>query len=169
MQAIGAALLVLVVAAMGCNDAADSAVDNHSPDLGLPKVPCPRSTPEFVATPSAGLEAIGRDSSLVTAKLIDADYSPPRIYRNDWTILFSDADGEPLDDIAITKAEPYMPVHGHDGGFPPKIMKLKEPGVVFFQDINLKMGGPWEVRFWVDSEQAGGADYIVFDVCVNDD
>src|SRR5690349_2768426 len=87
-RVLGAALLAATCCASGCGDDSESdaaaPIDGHVPDTE--KVPCPATIPEFVATPSGGLEVTGRDTGLVTAKLIDADYSPPRLFRNDWTV-----------------------------------------------------------------------------------
>ena len=44
-----------------------------------------------------------------------------------------------------------------------------EPGLVRFEQVNLFMGGPWEVTFGVESEAAGGDDEMKFYVCVKDD
>lgn len=164
---IAAAAISFATFAAGCGD--DGAMDHdddHShgmEDAGhVEKVPCPASTPEFVL----GLEATGKDGH-VTARLLDADWIPPRKGTNDWSVEFLDADGMPVEDMEITKAESFMPVHNHDGRYPPTITALDDPGTFQLDNINLHMGGPWEVRFTVDSESAG-SDYIVFNVCVDD-
>ena len=159
--ALGTALLVASCWTVGCGD--DGALDDGGQSSD--EVPCPETIPPFVATASDGLEAAGEDG-LITAKLIDADWKPPRVWRNDWTLLFRNAEGEPLDDIEIEMARPWMAVHGHDGEFPPTITKLDESGTVQFDDINFaRMSGPGEVQIEATAASAG-SDYIVFDVCV---
>jgi hypothetical protein len=129
--------------------------------------PCPESIPDFVATASAGLEVTGT-SKRISAKLIDADWSPPYKGDNEWDVLFLDAAGEPIDDLEIKEALTFMPVHGHPGKKTPVASKLDEPGVMHFEDVNLFMGGPWQVIFKVASETAAGSDEVIFEVCVND-
>ncbi len=178
---LGLTLVLAACVAAGCGDDTDMDHAGHhdgghaghgdTGDAGghhEMKTPCPPSIPDFVATPSGGLEVTGNNDR-ISAKLIDADSNPPYKGDNEWDVLFSDADGEPLADIEIEKAETYMTVHRHPGEKTPRPSKLDEPGVVRFETLNLFMGGPWEVRFNVASEVAGGSDYLVFHVCVPDE
>lgn len=131
------------------------------PDGGYPPVPCPESTPEF----RINLEATGEDGNVV-ARLVDADRIPPRQFENDWTVEFRSADGEPLEDVDLVMARPYMPVHEHDGTYPPDVTPLDEPGQFQVDNLNMWMIGPWQVQLTVESASAGD-DYIVFNVCVD--
>lgn len=177
---LGLALLLAACGASGCGDDGADHVhegmagengnhaghDGHAgDDGGLEPVPCPDTIPEFVATPSGGLEVTGT-SKRVTAKLIDADWRPPFKGDNEWTIVFRDSDGEPLEDVEVKQAETFMPAHNHAGKKAPKATQLDEPGTFLFKDVNLFMGGPWEARFDVTSPSAGGDDHLVFHVCV---
>lgn len=165
------ALMLGAVAALGCGDDGSddggATHDHHLPhdggmhDGAVAMVPCPEDLPEF----ATGLRAMGEDQR-VQAELVDAQYVPPRKYRNDWTVAFLDANGEPLDDVEVAEVEPFMPTHNHDGRYPSVWEMLDEPGQFQVDDINLWMTGPWEVRFRVSSDSAGGDDYIVFDVCI---
>lgn len=164
-----AAAFAFAILAAGCGDDSDANDDHahngHEHDGGGHEpepVPCPASTPEF----KLNLEATGEDGN-VTARILEADYIPPRKGTNDWQVVFLDADGNPLEDVEVTKAEPFMPVHNHDGRYPPTMTALDDPGTFEFESINMHMGGPWEMRFTVESESAGD-DYIVFHVCVED-
>jgi hypothetical protein len=164
---IAAAAFAFALFGAGCgddeaDDHAHSGQEHDGGGHGLEPVPCPASTPEF----KVGLEATG-ESANVTARIVEADYVPPRKGPNDWQVVFVDGEGMAVEDVAITKAEPYMPVHRHDGRYPPTVTELDDPGAFDVENINLHMGGPWEVRFTVESESAGD-DYIVFNVCVED-
>lgn len=111
-----------------------------------------------------GAEALGKDERMKIS-LVEASPAPPQKYENDWTIQLSDMDGEPVTDATITEVEPFMTVHGHDGLFIPEVASADGAGQFQVDRINMWMGGPWEVRFTVDSESLG-EDYIVFQVCI---
>lgn len=144
-------------------DGAATVQDAGTPSpSGEPKtVPCPADLPAF----GPGLTATS-DNSLIMAKLVSADPTVPHKYENQWVVDFMDAQGNPVADIQVDSAETYMPVHQHNGGFPPESMVLTDPpGRVQFDAVNFTMPGPWEVRFQVSSA-AVGTDRVVFNVCV---
>ncbi len=124
------------------------------------------------AAPCGGLEfainseTMGEEDAVV-AVLLDASPAPPQRYENDWVVEFRDPDGEPLEDVELTRVQPFMPAHNHDGTFDPTIEEGDEPGQFVVKAINLWMPGTWEVRFWVESESAG-EDYIVLDACITE-
>jgi hypothetical protein len=159
---LGLGLLVCVAAASGCGDDSSSETDGAQPisDGSYPSAPCPTDLPPF----TIGMEAIGEEGA-VTGRLIDAQYAPPRIFNNDWSVELVDSTGAPLEDIEITRAWPYMPVHGHDGFNDPMVEALDEPGQFRVDSINLWMRGPWEVHLMVSSESVGD-DHVVFEVCI---
>jgi hypothetical protein len=146
-------------AADGGGGAAEAAVED---DAGFPifQIPCPAGTPTF----EEGLRVLGNEKH-ISAKLISAQPSSPQLFENNWVFEFIDAAGNPISDVKLVDARPFMPVHGHDGGFPPEWMALTEPGRVRVDRINLKMSGPWEVTLKVSS-QSVGSDSIVVNVCV---
>lgn len=121
---------------------------------------CPEATPEF----ALGMRAMGKEGN-VHAELVAALPSPPMRYRNDWTLRFTDVEARPLQDVVLTSARPFMPVHGHDGNVLPTISQLEEDGTFLLEGLNLNMRGPWEIQLQVNSKSAG-SDYLVFDVCV---
>jgi hypothetical protein len=157
--------VICLLAAPACGDDDDAEPmdhENHPPvDGSFPETPCPEETPEF----RIDLEASGEEGA-IDARLVDADYLPPRKGHNDWEVEFVDSDGAALDDVELVKALPFMPVHGHDGNHEPKVEALDEPGRFAVDELNLWMTGPWQVQLTVSSESAGD-DYIVFDVCVD--
>jgi hypothetical protein len=164
MWRLGWLLCALLTFACGDDGEGDEPVAGSAAPLldgGMyPAAPCPESTPEF----RINLEAEGEDGKVV-ARLLDADNIPPRQFQNDWTIEFNTPGGEPIEDLELVDATPFMPVHGHDGVYPPEVTLLDEPGQFQVDNLNLWMIGPWEVRLRVESESAGD-DYIVFHVCV---
>jgi hypothetical protein len=160
---LSATLCVALFAGCGDDDGTDSD-PVHVHDAGLSdgsyeEVPCPEDTPEF----AIGMEAVGEEGA-ITGRLLDADPAPPRKFENDWSVEFVDADGEPLEDVEVVRAWPFMPVHGHDGFYDPDVSALEEPGRYRVDRINMWMRGPWEVHFMLTSESAGD-DHVVFDVC----
>ena len=157
-------------AAAACDDNGTEAdAMRHERDSGVQSdedagaAPCPPETPEF----RIGLEAQGEDG-FVSARLVEAAPAPPQKYLNDWTVDLETLGGAALDDGEITMARSFMPVHGHDGTFPPVITPLDEAGRFQVDDLNLWMRGPWQIQLWVSSQSAGGDDYIVFNVCIED-
>jgi len=162
---IGWLVALSVLAACGDDDGdgddSDDGMGHPHVDGSLPEAPCPEETPEF----RIGLQATGEEGSIV-AELIDADRVPPRKDENDWTIEFQDPDGNALEDAELTMARPFMPVHGHDGMYPPEVDPLDNPGQFQVDNLNLWMTGPWQVQLTVASESAGD-DYVVFHVCVD--
>lgn len=110
-----------------------------------------------------GLEQAGLGGR-IGARLVDARPVPPQKFLNDWTIELIDADGSALADSEITSARSFMPVHGHDGTFPPIVTPLEEPGRFQVDDLNLWMRGPWRIELNVSS--SAGVDYIEIPVCI---
>jgi hypothetical protein len=144
-----------------CGDDDDDDMTEPDADASYPEAPCPEDTPDF----RIGLEAAGREDAIV-ARLVDADPSPPRLYRNDWTIDFLTADGTALEDVEVSEARTFMPVHGHDGGNTPDVNALDGAGRFDFIGLNMWMSGPWQVQLTLASESAGD-DYVVFNVCID--
>ena len=159
-------LLLCLLPMIACGDDDGGEEPDRSPapqqDGGMmyPPVPCPESTPDF----RINLEAEGEDGNVV-GRLLDADNIPPDQYENDWTVEFRTPDGEPVEDVDLYMAWPFMPVHGHDGFYDPEVEALNEPGQFQVDDLNLWMIGPWEVHLMVESASAGN-DHVVFNVCI---
>lgn len=160
---------LLCFAALGCggeeHDAADTDAGGASDAAHVHEeeeddAPCPTTIPTF----EAGLTVAGR-GGLISARVVSARPSSPQVFENDWVLEFIDASGTPIDDIKLTRVEPYMTVHGHGAGYDPTLTPLAEPGRVSLERINLKMPGPWEVRLSAESKRVG-VDFIVMNVCV---
>jgi hypothetical protein len=98
-------------------------------------------------------------------KLVAAMPEAPERYSNNWTLALSTHDGEVAPGLAISRAQTFMPVHGHDGRVVPDITALSTPGQVQVDHLNFTMRGPWEVRLWLRSD-AVAEEYVVFLICV---
>jgi YtkA-like len=122
---------------------------------------CPDATPEF----AIGMQAEGMLGH-ITGTLLGASNVPPLRYLNDWRVEFVDAAGEPVEDVEVRSARPFMPVHGHDGNVKP-VVHTEEPGRFSITGLNLNMRGPWEIQFQLRSARAGD-DYVVFHICVQE-
>lgn len=74
---------------------------------------------------------------------------PPEFGYNTWTIEILDANTmAPLPDARLTWQCSFMSVHGH--GSNPKTIENLGDGKYKLTNQNLRMLGPWEVRFWID-------------------
>jgi hypothetical protein len=87
-----------------------------------------------------------------------------------WVLDFAQADGgAPITDLVDVESYTWMPVHGHNGNFKPKMTALSPPGRYQFKGFNFTMRGPWQVKMDVSSKNLGQEDLVQFDVCVEDD
>jgi hypothetical protein len=161
------ALLACLIA-LGCGDeqagspedAGYSEDAGHVHDDAGRDAPCSTDIPAF----EPGLTVVGNDG-LISVRLVSAVPRIPQVYDNDWEVEFIDASGALIDDIKVSRVEPFMPVHGHPGNYDATIVPRSEAGRVSLERVNLKMNGPWEVRMTVSSARVGG-DFIVMNVCV---
>ena len=120
-----------------------------------------KGCPEGIADFGPGLRAEGKQFALEVVSALPAE---PERYRNDWTVVWSALEGE-QSTAEITRAQTFMPIHGHDGRVEPEIDALPMSKQIAVSDLNFTMRGPWEVRFWLRSP-AVEDDYVVFKVCV---
>jgi hypothetical protein len=140
------------------------AYDAGSDDAG---VYCPPGTPTFALerdTPGTG--------NVIAARLFDAMPNPPDHFDNIWTVDFVDAEGKPVQDIQIRKAEARMPFHT---GHPPRpalgVTKMPEPGR-FKVRLFLQMPGYFVISLKVSSASLGAdagsdvEDEILFPYCL---
>jgi hypothetical protein len=166
-------ILIACAISAGCGSENDD--DGSAQDAGPPAaeaaaaddgegpiyiIPCPPQTPTF----EQGLVVAG-DQKRISAKLVSAQPTTPQLFENEWVVDLVDGTGTPISDVKLDDVRPFMPVHGHDGGFPPEWKALAEPGRMQIDRINLKMSGPWEVTLKVSSPSVG-SDSIVINVCV---
>jgi hypothetical protein len=160
-------LLFCAVAALGLNACGDDSTGSmegqeDAGDTPFESEPCPDDLPQM----RIGMEAVGA-SGLIQAELTDADKIPIGWFHNDWSVKFSEAGGEALDDIVIDRAYTYMRVHRHGGGADPKSEEIGD-GEFSFDGLNVTMSGPWEFIFEVSATNADGeeiSDEITFNVC----
>lgn len=102
----------------------------------------------------------------VRVTLVRARPAPPQKGTNEWEIAVSDLNGDPMEELGIA-VFPFMPDHGHGTSTDPVVTTGEEPGEYSIDDIELVMGGRWEIRLEIDD---GGADpdEVVFTFCVLD-
>jgi hypothetical protein len=150
--------LATALGAVGCGD--DGSMNEPSDEADAATfVACPDSIPEL----EPGVAFAGRDGK-IRVEILEASPMPARKHRNDWTIALTDADGEPLDDVEITRLEAYMPVHKHFSRPEAEVEVLEGAGQLN-ATVHFIMRGPWEVQLEASSASAGD-DYVVLDVCV---
>lgn len=167
------ALLVIGVAACGDEAAtpAGDAGEHHdsSPtDAGAQEgdadapVAC---VPEIPVRPTS-ISVTGESTGMV-AKVLDADYDPPRRYSNNWTLELRDASGMPVQNAMFSNVRTWMPVHAHNGKFVPTIEAVPaSPGSYTFDGVHFTMTGPWQLQFQVTAN--GASERFVLDICVGD-
>lgn len=138
------------------NDLADR-VDALSADAGAPVGPgggC--------LVYARGVERITEDGKYVL-RLLRSTPEPELSGPYLWRVQLLDLRNEPVTGAKLT-VEPYMPAHGH-GTSAVMVSSLGE-GQFSFKDMNLYMGGLWEVR--VDIEVEDQTSRVVFPVCLNE-
>jgi hypothetical protein len=157
-------LLALFGAACGDDDSGghDAGHEDHVHDAGgFTGVPC-GDVPQL----AANTVAVG-DEGHYRVQVIDTDpYSPPRKQSGDWVVEIQDSAGKLAADVDLLEVKPFMPAHGHNGIRKPVIDSGDEAGRFLVTDVNLWMGGPWEVTFVLDGPE--GSDEALFDVCIED-
>jgi|GEM_PF-2426721 len=143
----------------------DGGTGDAGDDASYPGTPCDPSLPPLMA----GTEQLGNAAGKIKGKLVSSDPLPLLKGNANWVVDFTTKDGVPLTDLEFIDVYTYMPVHGHHGTFKPTPKQLTEPGRYEFDGFNFTMRGPWQVRFELSSEAAGGDDYLIFDVCVEEE
>jgi hypothetical protein len=84
----------------------------------------------------------------VAVRVLDGPV-PPEFGYNTWTIQILDAATmAPLPAAKLTWQCSFMSVHGH--GSNPKSVENLGDGKYKLTNQNLRMLGPWEVKFWID-------------------
>ena len=84
----------------------------------------------------------------VAVRVLDGPV-PPEFGYNTWTIQILDAATmAPLPAAKLTWQCSFMSVHGH--GSNPKTVENLGDGKYKLTNQNLRMLGPWEVKFWID-------------------
>jgi len=160
----GACLFVVALFGAACGDDASGGKDAGQDDVdagGFTGVPCGDVQPLYADTIAVG------DEGYYQVRVIDTDpYAPPRKQSGDWLVEVQDSAGEPAADADLLEVRPFMPTHGHNGIRKPMIASGDEPGRFMVTDVNLWMGGPWEVTFVLDGPD--GNDKALFDVCIED-
>jgi hypothetical protein len=146
-------LIVVLIAggvACGSDDDGGDRADGGPIDDSM-QTSCPDNTPEFNFGPtglSATNEALG-----VKVFLDTASSRPPQNGSNDWTIAFTDMQGEAMPTANLTWACAWMPAHGH--GSNPKMVENLGMGKFKLSKQNMAMQGGWEIRLWVDPTGGG--------------
>ena len=161
-QLIFGALAVLSLAACSSDDAPSMEAQEDAGYVPRDEADCPDELAELFI----GMEQAGA-SGLLKGSVQDADPVPLGWFHNDWVVRFTGPDDEPLEELAMTEASTWMPVHGHGGGQVPTIMSL-EDGEFDVDGLNITMGGPWQVIFKMEATNADGeaiSDVVTFNLC----
>ena len=130
-------------------------------DDDFTNVPCDEDTrdDEYVA----GLEKIGL-SNMLKATLDDASPAPPDVGNNVWTLTVVDNGNDtPLDGCTFD-VTPWMPDHNHGTSPAPIAAPAGGAGEYEVSQLNLFMGGLWEVT--LEATCTGMTDTLVYTFCL---
>ena len=154
--------LCATLVSIGCGDEetkGDPSGADAGPDDGEEEVPCRAEYPVYH-------EGITVKAGELTVSLLTVSPEPPRQQTpNTWMLEVKDAAGAPAAGFTIENPDSYMPVHGHKGKRPPKVVPQSEPGRVQLAAIDFTMRGPWQVNFDV-VPQGGAAIPATLQICV---
>jgi hypothetical protein len=102
---------------------------------------------QFAVGPSSPL--FSDPKSGIAVKVLDGPV-PPEFGYNTWTIQLVDAATmAPAPNARITWQCAFMEVHGH--GSNPKSIEDLGDGKYKLVDMNMRMVGPWQIKFWIDA------------------
>jgi hypothetical protein len=99
----------------------------------------------------------------MTVALTGAVPAPPAQFDNEWTLVVTDAAGEPVVGATI-EVLPWMTEHGHGSNVAP-VVQDNEDGTYTVTDINLHMVGVWDTRVTVATSD-GAREDVTFSFCV---
>jgi hypothetical protein len=108
------------------------------------------------------------DAGQLSFVIAGANFSPPAVDNNTWTLKILDGSGQPVSDAVLTfparsnPSDPWMPDHSH-GALPAKAVNNQD-GTYTVAPLYFFMGGIWSTFI---SAQAGSVtDSTTFTFCV---
>lgn len=101
------------------------------------------------------------EAGLYKATILPAVEPIPINQLHTWTLYVETADGQPIQDAAIT-VEGDMPQHGHGMPTRPQVTRNLGNGDYLVEGVKFQMGGWWVVDFTVKAN--GGTDKIFFNL-----
>src|SRR6201995_4525706 len=144
-------VLAAHLVAVGCgSDPASQPMAEDSGDSGADEQ-CDPGTETLAVGPTTGLQVMDMKDG-IAARILTADYIPPAVDYNNWTIGVTDLNGSPMPNAKILWSCQWMPAHMH--GTNPGSIKPLDDGQFAVSKINLAMYGNWESRFWVSTDPA---------------
>lgn len=155
MKALWIGLLApaLLITACGPGNPSDD-------DDDMTTIPCSEETrdDDYVA----GLLKTGLNNNLETT-LDSADPAPPDQGNNVWEVTVREVGGAEMQGCTID-VTPFMPDHGHGTSPQPLVAAGTDTGTYDITQINLFMGGLWEITLDIDC--SGTTDTVVYRFCV---
>jgi hypothetical protein len=161
-----AGLCVALAAGCSSNSGSDAGQGNQA-DGTDPVAACVTQWASSGATQFAtGMSAAGgeTDAGGVTARLLDANPSPPAVGDNSWTFAVDGPDGNPLMGATI-KLTQKMPAHGH-GGVKTPVVTDNGDGTYDLSPINFNMDGFWLNHFEVVNAAQNIDETLSINICV---
>lgn len=108
------------------------------------------------------------DSGMLSFVIANANYNPPAVENNSWTIKVLDSNGQPVNDAMLTfpanghPSDPWMPDHSH-GALPAKA-KNNMDGTYTITPLYFFMGGIWAT--YIQAQVGSMTDSTTFMFCV---
>jgi hypothetical protein len=108
------------------------------------------------------------DSGMLSFVIAGANYNPPAVENNSWTIKVLDSNGQPVNDAMLTfpanghPSDPWMPDHSH-GALPAKA-KNNMDGTYTITPLYFFMGGIWAT--YIKAQVGSVTDSTTFMFCV---
>jgi hypothetical protein len=108
------------------------------------------------------------DSGMLSFVIAGANFSPPAVDNNQWTLKVLDASGQPVKDAVLTfparsnPSDPWMPDHSH-GALPAKAVNNND-GTYTIAPLYFFMGGIWST--YIAATAGSATDSTTFTFCV---
>jgi YtkA-like len=164
---LGALSLSLVAGLSSCSSANQTTPTSTQSAIALADaaIGCAKDPRGEAFTPELTHEG---DSGNLSFVIAGANYSPPAVTDNTWTLKVLSASGEPVKDAVLTfpkqshPSDPWMPDHGH-GDVPARAVNNND-GTYTITPLYFFMGGIWST--YISAQSGSVTDSTTFTFCV---
>jgi hypothetical protein len=110
------------------------------------------------------------DSGMLSFVIVKANFNPPAVANNTWTVKILDANGQPVNDASLTfprdghPSDPWMPDHSH-GALPAQATNNMD-GTYTITPLDFFMGGIWATYIQAQVGSVTDTDHTTFMFCI---
>ena len=146
----------------GNNGTSSGGIDTTSSDASVGCAGDPRGEKFMLNMSHKG------DSGMLSFVIAKANYNPPAVADNTWTVKILDANGQPVNNATLTfpannhPSDPWMPDHSH-GALPAKYTNNMD-GTYSIAPLYFFMGGIWST--YIVAQVGSMTDSTTFMFCV---